>query len=112
MAIDTKSKISDYVTRENIKLEMLSIFMEIAGDSNIVLTNAEKSFILEQTDELVELYDVAVHYRLAEINNEEGELQFTTVPLEDVEVLVKAFRKSIAKMIFHIIKKGLKYECA
>jgi len=103
------SKLSDVIEREQVKQKMLDIFMEFASDNDFSLTQEQKEFILDRTDQLVDLYDVYVRYSVVGIENGEGELVRKLVPLEQVEDLIKSYRIKTAAMIFHIIKDDLEY---
>jgi len=107
MVTDIKGSILAHATRENVKLEMLDVFMEFAGKEGVTFTNKQKDFILDRTDALVDMYDVSVKYRKMNIQDASGGVIHEVVVEDDVSRIVKLFRVSIAKMIFHIIRLDL-----
>lgn len=108
MGTDMKGSILAHTIRENVKLEMLDIFIEMAGKADKVFTDKQKDFILDQTDKLVDLYDVSVKHRLFQLKGPDESSIKSVVPLEDVEKIIKSFRGSISRMIFNIIRLELK----
>jgi hypothetical protein len=108
MGSSTKSNLESYMVRENLKIEMLQIFIEMAQRKNIKLTEEEKEYVLDKTDELVDLYDVSGQYRSIQLKSEGvDEVEFNIVPIEDVEQMVNNFREAMAKLMFEVIKMGL-----
>lgn len=102
------NNMSDFSNKENIKIEILDIFLDLYKDSDIDLDSGCKDFILSNTEEYLEEYGKNDSYlTTTKFENNKGEYEGEYVKIDEVDDLIKQFQYNLAKLLIKVISYDL-----
>lgn len=109
MATNMKDdSILNYCNKEEMKSIVYSMYKEAADKRGLELYDDLEQHILNQVDELMELYDIRADLTCFKVplgENEDGEEMYTKplMYLHKVEEVLSMFQENLAKMFLHIL---------
>lgn len=110
MGIDLKNKLFNYTSMENIKLEILNIYLDTCEEAGVSVTKDDKDFIVETAENLIDQYSVNMNYSVYKIGLTNKGSEMKMVPIDEMEKIIKEFQLNIIQMTIHIIYLHLQHK--
>jgi len=104
----TSDSITQYYNKEEMKNIIFTMYKETAASRGLVLDRDLEEYILDQTDLLMDHYDVKEDLQCFKVplgEDEDGNEIYTKplMYLEKVEEVLSMFQHNLAKMFLHIL---------
>lgn len=108
MVLDTNYSMSSFSNKETIKMEILDILLSCYKDSDIVIDNDCKDFILSNVEKYIEEYGQVDNYlNTVKFESPEGEYTGEYVEVGEVEKVIEQFQYNMAKLLIKIVSYDL-----